>query len=86
MNSSNHGEFLDYINWGNAAFAIHNSLVTPYSFVNGFPVGILNHMYKVKRDGKIYNPMQFTKEDGSNKTLYEIENEIYKERSGYLRF
>lgn len=79
---------MEYTHWNNAKFAIHNSLTTPYGYYKGWPVGVLNHMFKIKSK-RHYEPINFKKVvDGKevDKSPDEIKEEIYKKRAGYLRF
>ena len=47
----------EYLNWGELLFALYNSLVTPYGYTfDGKPIGILNHLYKLKIK-KEYQPL-----------------------------
>jgi hypothetical protein len=39
----------EYLNWRGLQFALHHSLVTRYDYApNDTPVGIMNHLYKMK--------------------------------------
>lgn len=86
LNESNHNEFVEYTRWGNAKFAIHNSLVTPFTYCKSIPIGILNHMYYIKMKRRHYEPLNLKCQIKEFKSPDEIKNEIYTQRSGYLRF
>lgn len=39
----------EYLNWKGLQFALHHSLITPYDLTSdGTPIGIMNHLYKMK--------------------------------------
>ena len=70
-------------------FGLHHSLVTPYGYTaQGFPIGIMNHVYKMKCK-KIYKEFKpYKGEEGSSKSYMnreEILREIYENRAGYIR-
>lgn len=69
-------------------FALHHSMVTPYGYTGeGVPIGIMNHLYKMKYK-KLYaefKPYSGDKGSMSYKKREEILKEIYDKRAGYIR-
>jgi hypothetical protein len=84
-----HKERSEYLNWRELQFAIHHSLVTPYGYsFSDTPLGIMNHLYKLKC-GKEYKEFKPFTTDKNNKRVFQskeqILDDIYANRAGYIR-
>ena len=84
-----HNERSEYLSWHELQFAIHHSLVTPYGYsLNDTPLGIMNHLYKLKC-GKEYKEFKPFTNDKNNKKVFQSKDQmlddIYSNRAGYIR-
>jgi hypothetical protein len=78
----------EYLNWRELQFALHHSLVTPYDYtLDGVPLGIMNHLYKMKCK-KEYKEFKFSKKEGNQNGFLskdQMLEDIYNNRAGYIR-
>lgn len=65
--------------------SIHHSLVTQFHLMGEekIPIGILNHVLKMKTDQEF---VKFMRKENSNKSSKELYLEVIQKRVGYIRF
>jgi hypothetical protein len=84
------GQELDrdiYLGWRDFQFAVHHSLVTPFGYgPERRPIGIMNHLYKMRSDGHKKEYVPWTVKDASSYgTEKELLDYMYENREAYLR-
>lgn len=75
-----------YAGWKDFQFAAQHSLTTPYGYTfDGKPIGILNHLYRMKLQ-KNYQALNINAELGQTfQTKEDILKHIFTNRGGYIR-
>ncbi len=72
--------YYEHPSWKKFSYAVHSSLLTPFTIKNGKPIGILNHLFKMKM-GRQYEQLTFLTTEGKEaKNREELLEEIYKNR------